>query len=68
MIDFWRSQIKQSISITIEGDDIEKFKELVQRGSNLWPDAPASIKEFADQVTTGTVLQDYKSQEKKATK
>lgn len=43
----------------------EYFKELVQRGANLWPDAPASIKEFADLVTSGSVLQDYKSQEKK---
>lgn len=38
------------------------FKELVQRGANLWPDAPPEIKEFADRVTTGRVQQDYRAQ------
>jgi len=38
------------------------FKELVQRGSNLWPDAPPVIKEFADVITTGSVQQDYWAQ------
>lgn len=39
------------------------FKQLIQRGANLWPDAPAEIKEFADLITNGEILQDYKSQE-----
>lgn len=38
------------------------FQELVQRGSNLWPDASPEIKEFADRVTVGRVQQDYYSQ------
>lgn len=35
------------------------FQELIQRGANLWPDAPPEIKEFADLVTNGKVMQDY---------
>jgi hypothetical protein len=65
MIDYWHSHVTNDTHITIAGDDVSNFKDLVQRGANLWPDAPASIKEFADKVTNGTVLQDYKSQEKK---
>jgi hypothetical protein len=41
---------------------ISAFKELIQRGANLWPDAPAEIKEFADLITSGQILQDYRSQ------
>lgn len=40
----------------------KQFKELVQRGTNLWPDASPEIKEFADLVTNGKVLQDYRAQ------
>lgn len=40
------------------------FRELVQRGANLWPDAPPEIKEFADLVTNGKVLQNYREQNK----
>lgn len=38
------------------------FKQLIQRGANLWPDAPPEIKEFADLITNGKVLQDYRAQ------
>jgi mannose/fructose/N-acetylgalactosamine-specific phosphotransferase system component IIB len=62
MIDFWRSEVTEIASIAIDGEDWEKFKELVQRGSNLWPDAPPSIKVFADQVTNNKVMQDYYKQ------
>lgn len=41
------------------GKDYRMFQELVQRGSNLWPDAPAQIKRLADLVTSGKVMQDY---------
>ena len=48
------------------------FQELIQRGANLWPDAPPEIKEFADKVTVGHVQQDYyqqnKDQQKRAVK
>lgn len=37
-----------------------KFIELVQRATNLWPDAPPEIKAFADQITNnGVLMQDY---------
>lgn len=39
--------------------DWESFQELIQRGANLWPDAPPEIKDFADLVTNGKVMQDY---------
>jgi hypothetical protein len=64
MIEYWRSTVRDTVTICIAGtESIEAFKQLVQRGANLWPDAPASIKGFADLVTTGTIMQDYKSQE-----
>ena len=43
-------------------DDWKSFQELIQRGANLWVDAPPEIKEFADLVTNGKILQDYHSQ------
>ena len=49
--------------IIVDGaESIEQFKALVQRAANLWPDATPEIKEFADLITNGIVLQDYKSQ------
>jgi uncharacterized protein YbaA (DUF1428 family) len=48
--------------IVIDGDSKEKFQELVQRGANLWPDASAEIKEFADIITNGEVMQNYQNQ------
>lgn len=43
---------------------ISRLKELVQRGANLWPDAPAELKEFADIITNnGVILQDYRGQD-----
>jgi hypothetical protein len=57
---------RETVVLSIHGSaSINSFKELVQRGANLWPDAPAEIKEFADLVTTGQVLQDYKAQDLK---
>lgn len=45
--------------------DIAAFKELIQRGSNLAPNLPASMKELADLALLGRVLQDYKAQEQR---
>ena len=45
--------------IIVDGASIWKFKQLVQRATNLWPDAPPEIKEFADLITSGKILQDY---------
>lgn len=43
-------------------DSIARFKELVHRATNLWPDAHPEIKEFADKVTVGHVQQRYYEQ------
>ena len=53
-----------SIVIHVPKADAQPFKNLIQRGANLWPDAPPEIKEFADLVTNGRVLQDYHAQNK----
>ena len=39
--------------------DFLLLQELVQRGSNLWPDAPPQIKKIADIVTSGKIMQNY---------
>ena len=49
--------------IVDDAEDMKSFQALVQRGANLWPDAPPSIKAFADEVTSGKVLQDYSKQD-----
>lgn len=48
--------------IQIDAGSWKQFQELVHRGSNLWPDASPEMKEFADKVTIGVVLQDYYAQ------
>lgn len=45
-----------------DAESWKSFQELIQRGANLWPDAPPEIKEFADLVTNGQIMQDYKRQ------
>lgn len=40
------------------------FQKLIQRGAQTWADAPPGIKELADLVTNGTVLQNYWEQNK----
>lgn len=44
------------------------FQKLIQNGSGLYPDLPAEIKIFADEVTVGKALQPYKDDPKKITK
>jgi hypothetical protein len=61
------------IVVTVVGQEsAEAFKQLVQRATNLWPDASPEIKEFADRVTNHDLLanlggkralQDYKQQD-----
>ena len=48
--------------IAIDSLSAEDFQTLVQRGANLWPDAPPEIKKFADLITSGEILQDYNAQ------
>jgi hypothetical protein len=45
--------------INIGADSVKVFQELVFRATNLWPDAPAEIKEFADIITCGQPMQNY---------
>lgn len=52
-----------SVGIDVPSWHMEKFKELIYRGANLWPDAPPAIKEFADRICNdGVVMQDYYQQ------
>lgn len=54
---------RDSMIITIRSEhDLRDFRELVQRGANCWSDASPRIKEAADLITNGKVLQDYGSQ------
>lgn len=48
--------------IYIPAKDLPQFRELVSRAMNTWADAPPELKEFADLLIEGKVLQDYKSQ------
>lgn len=43
-------------------ESVKIFQQLIQRGAATWADAPPEIKEFADLITSGRVLQDYHSQ------
>jgi hypothetical protein len=62
MIEVYTTPHLQTIVID-SPQSIARFKELVQRGANLWPDAPAEIKETADLITSGQILQDYRGQD-----
>ena len=58
-----------TLDIYINGEtSIASFKELVQRATNLWPDASKEIKEFADIITNGKVTQDYQDRPKSTIK
>lgn len=63
MIDLLPQYEERPFIVTITPESWIHFQELVQRGANLWPNAPPEIKAFADLVTTGQVLQDYKTQD-----
>lgn len=54
--------------IVINLPSMGAFQELVHRATNLWPDAPPEIKEFADVITNGHILQDYYGQDTSPTK
>jgi hypothetical protein len=59
-----RKIAQEGFVVIIDGaESIDDFKTLVQRATNLWPDATPEIKEFADLVTNGIVFQDYKGQD-----
>lgn len=49
-----------NLEIHVPATQADAFKELIQRATNLWPDAPPTIKAFADLVTNdGKLMQDY---------
>lgn len=43
-------------------ESFDRFKELVRRATNVWDFAHPEIKEFADLIDHGKVLQDYYAQ------
>ena len=47
------------IKIWITAKSLPAFKDMVHRATNLWPDAPPEIKEFADNLIHGAPLQNY---------
>jgi hypothetical protein len=49
------------INIRLSGKSLENFKKMVSRGMNTWDSAPAELKEFADLLIEGKILQDYSS-------
>lgn len=64
MLDLHRikSATDETIAMCVVIDNPESmanFITLVQRATNLWPDAPPEVKEFADLVTNGKVMQKY---------
>ena len=61
MIEIYTTPHLQTIVLE-SAQSIARFKELIQRGANLWPDAHPEIKETADLITNGQILQDYRSQ------
>ena len=40
-------------------EDWRLLQEVFQRATNLWPDAPPSVKHISDVVTNGKPMQDY---------
>lgn len=45
--------------ITVDGESISQFKELVNRALNCWDDAPKDLKELGDMLSHGKILQQY---------
>lgn len=59
--------LDSDVTIVVEGEESAKnFRDMVQRATNMWPDAPPEIKAFADRITnadwTDAPLQDYHQQ------
>jgi hypothetical protein len=63
MIEVYKSHNNDLVTIILTDASVARFKQLVQRGTNLWPDAHPEIKEVADILTTGQILQDYHGQD-----
>lgn len=51
---------QQLMYVMVEGnEDVAAFKKLIQAGSDLNPNLRPAMKELADLVTNGAVLQNY---------
>lgn len=46
-------------AVVVDAEDMAAFQQMVHRATNLWPDAPISIKEFSDEVIHGEHMQNY---------
>jgi hypothetical protein len=70
MVGIIETTYRGSTELTIEvpAEQLANFTELIRRGANLWPDAPAEIKEFHDMLRHGRVLQNYRAQDTSAKK
>lgn len=52
----------QEIHLDITGDSVQRFIDFLNRGLNTAIDAHSELKELADEIIHGKILQDYKSQ------
>lgn len=52
-----------SAAVHVPAEHMPAFKELLQRGANLWPDAPPEIKAFVDTFIEGKPMQNYQQLE-----
>jgi len=53
-----------SASLTMSGEGVEHLKAILARACNVWPDAPAEVKELHDLVIHGQLLQNYRDMPK----
>lgn len=69
---YWTSDYKSLVMsdtgkemfISLNEKHLAAFKKLIQRGANLWPDAPPYIKDLADIITNdGVIQQNYYAQD-----
>lgn len=59
-----RQDYQDATSIVIPDTLWKDFQQLIQRGAQTWADGPPAMKELADLVTNGQVLQNYWDQNK----
>ena len=52
----------ETINLAIVGDSIPRFKEVLRRALNTFPDAHPELKELSDFLEHGKALQDYYTQ------
>jgi len=50
---------KPQVIIIARGKELENLKQVISKSLNCWDKAPASLKELADILCHGKILQDY---------